>query len=324
MTYATAAPSSAPTAAAIEVVGRALEGEHLDEVAAPGSDRARDAELPAALRGEHDEDQEDEQDPRRDRERPERREERHERLARLLGGVERVLLRRIGLEAERSDGRLQRVDDLVGEGNRVVAFAPVRDQDPHHPARLLVEPLGLAERHEERLVGRSGAVEVDDRADAHAHRVRADEDDQWVAGANVQRVGALLVQVELTRRQLRQGDLAALDVGDRPEAVHLRRVRRKEGDGWLCLPLDRRLHGDVLADRPRHAVRQVLAGQLAAHDARRSSAGSSPCRSPHRAPRECPRPHLWPRRPRRSGRAPGSRSSESCGSSCPRSRARPR
>ena len=88
-----------------EVVGEALEQEHLHEVAAARADRARDAELAASLGGEHHEDQEDQQDAGRDRERAERREHRHERRALLVGQLERVLLAVVGLEPERCERR---------------------------------------------------------------------------------------------------------------------------------------------------------------------------------------------------------------------------
>jgi hypothetical protein len=96
------------------VVCDALEEEHLHQVAPPCSDRACDSEFPAAFAGEHDEDEEDEKDAGRDRERAEGREERHEAIAGGVGSLERILLRRIGLEPERRERRLEHVRDLVG------------------------------------------------------------------------------------------------------------------------------------------------------------------------------------------------------------------
>ncbi len=84
-----------------EVVGRALEREHLHEVAAPRSDRPSDPELTPALGGEHHEDQEDQENAGGDREGAERREERHERVPRSVRVLDRVALERFDLEAER-------------------------------------------------------------------------------------------------------------------------------------------------------------------------------------------------------------------------------
>ena len=77
-----------------EVVGDALEREHLGEMAPAGADRPGDAQLATTLGCEHHEDEEDEQDAGGDREGAERREERDEGGAGGVGVLDRVLLER--------------------------------------------------------------------------------------------------------------------------------------------------------------------------------------------------------------------------------------
>ena len=96
-----------------QVVDRALEGEHLDEVAPTRPDGAGDPELATTLGGEHHEDEEDQQDPCRDRERAERREERDECSACFVGRLDGVLLHRLHLELSLGRDRAEERGDVV-------------------------------------------------------------------------------------------------------------------------------------------------------------------------------------------------------------------
>ena len=112
-----------------EVVGHALEEEHLHQVATLCPDGAGDTHLASPFSGEQNEDEEDQEDASRDRERAERAEHRHERVALRLGDLQTVLLDRLGLESQRIENRLELDSDGVGvlrTGRRV---ALVRDED---------------------------------------------------------------------------------------------------------------------------------------------------------------------------------------------------
>ncbi len=165
-----------------EVVGQALEQEHLHEMAAPCADGPRDAELAAALGCEHDEDQEDQQDARGDRERPERREDRHERGALLVGQLERVLLAVVGLERERGEDGRELRHDLA----RRADAALVRDEDELDLVGLAEHRLRRAERHQQAFVGRAAAAVGDDRAHGERRGLAGDEDPQRIAGVGAE------------------------------------------------------------------------------------------------------------------------------------------
>ena len=172
-----------------QVVGEPFEEVHLHEMAAPRADRARDAELPAALRGEHDEDQEDEQDAGGDREAAEGREERHEGVALRVGLLEAVLLLRVEprARAARASAASSRCD-LVAQ----LHAARLRRRG----SRRARARSGRAGRAASVRVGRSvssaaalgaGAVEVDDRLDAERARARRPREDVAAVAALARR-----------------------------------------------------------------------------------------------------------------------------------------
>ena len=109
-----------------EVVGRALVEERLHEVATLGADGPGHAHLRPPLGGEHHEDEEDQQDAGGHGEAAERREQLDEDVPGGVGGVEAVLLGRLGVEAERGDGLVERRLDGVGVATPEVSL-PVFD-----------------------------------------------------------------------------------------------------------------------------------------------------------------------------------------------------
>ena len=131
------------------VVRDSFEQEHLHEMAAARADRARDPELTSPLGCEHDEDEEDKEDAGGDRERAERREDGHERRAGLIGRVQRVLLRVVGLEPELRKRGLHAVDDLSAQLRPALGPAGVRDEDRLYEPRLVQKALCLGEREKQ-------------------------------------------------------------------------------------------------------------------------------------------------------------------------------
>ena len=141
------------------------------------ADRAGDAELGAALGGEHHEDQEDQQDAGDDREAPERREDRHEDVA-LLVGEPRAPSRLTSCSsrpraAERRAGPAQDVVRERGAGGLVAAVGH------EHVADLALAPeqrLRPGERQQDRAPAPSvPSVVVDDRGDDRGGAIDAGE-----------------------------------------------------------------------------------------------------------------------------------------------------
>ncbi len=217
-------------------------------MAAPRADCACDAELAPALSGEHDEDEEDQQDSRCDRERSECREHRHEHCARRVGSLECILFRVVCLEAERLDRRLQERDHAI----RLRDAAGVHDEDGVHEPSFAEELLCRAEGHQDaRAVGRAAGV-AHDRADTGRHEALAHVHPDGVAGARVQLVGALPVEIDLARTQIRERDGLATGA-DVPETAELRRIAREERDTRLGLLRGQILSGDIFDDHGRDA-----------------------------------------------------------------------
>jgi hypothetical protein len=239
-----------------EVVREALEREHLDQVPAPGPDRARDPELAPPLGREHHEDEEDEEDAGGDRERAERREERHERRAGLLGVVDRLLLDGLHLEAQRRHDGRDEVGDLAREACSRGRVATVRDEDDLDLALPPEQALRLAERREERRVGGSGAVEANGVAHARTSRLTTRVDGHDVSGRDAELVGRLAVEVDLARPQVAERDGAPIAPANRRKALHPRGVGREEHHARLALALRGREDRHLLDDRSGDSVHE--------------------------------------------------------------------
>ncbi len=250
-----------------EVVRRALEDEHLDQVSALGPDRACDAELRAALGGEHDEDQEDEEDARRDREGAEHREEGHEDVALLVGGLEAVMLRGRRGEAEGREGRLQQADNRLASRGSAPRIARARDEDLLDLARLPEQPLSGSERKQEGGGVRAAPVVGDDRRDGQRRGAAGGEDDQPVSGARVELVCCLGVEERLTGSEVAELDDPAAGLPDLAECAEARRIAREEGDPRLVLATRRVLDGNRLDDRGRDPVDEIRSARGVLDDA---------------------------------------------------------
>ena len=223
------------------------------------TDRPRDSELSAPLRGEHHKDQEDEKDSGRDRERAEGGEEGHERVSGGVGVFDRVGLEWLDLEVERADDRLKQRDYVVGQRGAGDVPAPIGDEDRLDLALALVEPLRLNEGEKHRGVGGARSVEADNVAHPHRDRVGTCVDDDAISGFDPEFAGGLGVEIDLGWAQVGEGDLRAVGATDPREAGHLCRVGGEEDDARLVLTLGRRLHGDLLDDRAGDAVDEIRA-----------------------------------------------------------------
>jgi hypothetical protein len=246
-----------------EVVRQPLEDEHLHEVLAPGSDRARDPQLRATLGGEGHEDQEDQQHPGDDREAAERREDRDEDVTRLVGALQVLLLDLLELEAQGGQRRASGMRDRIGQlgSRRLVAI--VRNEHLAYLARAAQQRLGTRERQEHRRPVGSRPVELHDRRDPNLRLAGAGEHLGAIPGARVELVSGIAVEVDLAVAELCERDGGARGFADVAEAGHPRRIGREQRHARFGLAARQVLQGDRLDDRRRDAVDQAGATQRA-------------------------------------------------------------
>ena len=199
------------------VVCDSFEQEHLHEMTASRADRARDPELTSPLGCEHDEDEEDKEDAGGDRERAERREDGHERRAGLIGRVQRILLRVVGLESELRERRLHALDHLSAQLRPALGPTGVRDEDRLYEPRLVQEALCLGEREKQAGAVRGPAVVTHDRLHVRGDEFRAGENAERVARVGPQLVCCVRVQEDLADLQVGQRNRLSIarDVAER-------------------------------------------------------------------------------------------------------------
>ena len=229
-----------------QVIGRPLVEERLHEVAPLGADGAGHAHLGPALGGQHHEDQEDQQDARRHREAAEGGEELDEGVARLVGGLEPVLLGWLGAEAESGDGLVEGRLDGVGGVDTAGLPAGVGHEHVVGLAGAVEEVAGGGEGQEHGgAVGRGAAVAAD-TSHLHLEDLVPGEHDDGVARLGGELVGGVVVEEDGAGSEV--GDLGESELGS-PGGVG-----SEEGDPGLGAAAGFVLRSDRLDDGGGHPV----------------------------------------------------------------------
>ena len=241
-----------------------------------------------------------------------------------VGGLERVLLRVVGLEAERARPRAAaRASTCVGRPRRPPR---VRDEDRLDEPRLAEELLRRRERHQH--ARRRRCRRRRSRRSPSRSHVAARSPGEELRGCRPACASSLSaafgVEVDLARRRAGRARRSRPPARICAEAAHAAGVGREQRHARLGLAARGVLTATGSTITGCDAVDQARSAGVAARAGPRSPAGSSA--QPVEPPRARERgvDALGARSPRRSVRARRSPRSGSCGSSCRRSRARRR
>ena len=119
--------------------------------------------------------------------------------------------------------------------------------------------LRLIERDEQCCVRRARSLERDDVPNACGNGVGARVEHDPRTGVDPEVARSPGVEVDLSGAEVGEGKLLSAGASDRREPVHAGGVGREHDDARLVLALRRRLHRDLLHDRPGDAVHEIRA-----------------------------------------------------------------